>query len=105
MGYLISVYLDDLKRLDECLAKCTDAQPAQSAPATVSSGKRRFEFQEGSSSKFWEIEIESNKLTTRWGKIGTAGQTKTLELASEQEAKSQSDKLVKEKCKKGYIEV
>lgn len=67
--------------------------------------RRRFEFQEGNSSKFWEIELGDCSLTTWWGKIGTAGQSKTLEFDSEDEAQKQYDKLVLEKTKKGYEEV
>ncbi|MEW6284559.1 MAG: WGR domain-containing protein, partial [Candidatus Eremiobacterota bacterium] len=38
---------------------------------------RRFEFQEGSSNKFWEIHHEGDSFTVRWGKLGTQGQTQT----------------------------
>jgi predicted DNA-binding WGR domain protein len=42
--------------------------------------------------------------TTRYGKIGTSGQTSTKEYGSEEKAKSEHDKLVAEKTKKGYVE-
>lgn len=42
----------------------------------------RYEFAEGASNKFWEIELSSSELTTRWGKIGTAGQSKTKSFAT-----------------------
>jgi predicted DNA-binding WGR domain protein len=74
-------------------------------PGTSGGGKRRFEFEEGGSSKFWEIELDGESLTTWWGKIGTAGQSKTLEFDSEAESQKQYDKLVAEKTKKGYEEV
>jgi predicted DNA-binding WGR domain protein len=38
---------------------------------------RRFEFKEGSSSKFWEVSVSGNTLTVRFGRIGTEGQEKT----------------------------
>jgi len=31
----------------------------------------------GSSNKFWEVTYQDGKITTRWGKIGSKGQTKT----------------------------
>ena len=37
--------------------------------------KQYFEFKEGTSSKFWEISLEGTNLTTRYGKIGTDGQS------------------------------
>ncbi len=65
---------------------------------------RRFEFVEGSSSKFWEIELDGSSFTTTWGKIGTAGQTGTKSFDSDDKAKKEYDKLVAEKTKKGYAE-
>ncbi|MRG93902.1 WGR and DUF4132 domain-containing protein [Polyangium spumosum] len=66
---------------------------------------RRFEFVDGSSKKFWQIEREGAKLTIQWGKIGTAGQSQEKDLPSEQKAQAEHDKLVTEKTKKGYVEV
>jgi predicted DNA-binding WGR domain protein len=36
---------------------------------------RRFEFHDDRSHKFWEIERDGAVVTTRWGRIGAAGQT------------------------------
>jgi predicted DNA-binding WGR domain protein len=66
--------------------------------------KRRFEFSEGSSNKFWEIELSGNTHTVTYGKIGTAGQTKTKDFADATVAQKDYDKLVAEKTKKGYKE-
>ncbi|MDX2010350.1 MAG: WGR domain-containing protein [Myxococcaceae bacterium] len=63
---------------------------------------RRYEFVEGSSKKFWEIELEGESFTTRWGRIGTDGQEKTQDFDSAAEARTAHDKLVAEKEKKGY---
>jgi uncharacterized protein (TIGR02996 family) len=62
----------------------------------------RYEFKEGSSSKFWEITVEGKKVTTRWGRIGTAGQSKTKSFASPAAAQKEYDKLLGEKTRKGY---
>jgi predicted DNA-binding WGR domain protein len=65
---------------------------------------RRFERVEGSSSKFWEVEVAGSELTVRFGRIGTAGQAKTKALASQAAAEKERDALVKEKVGKGYVE-
>lgn len=66
---------------------------------------RRFEFAEGNSNKFWEIERSSSSLTVKFGRIGANGQTQTKSFASEAAAVKEHDKLVAEKLKKGYQEV
>jgi predicted DNA-binding WGR domain protein len=66
--------------------------------------KRRFEFVDGKSNKFWEIWVEGNELATRWGRIGANGQTKSKTLATPEKALGERDKLVAEKLAKGYHE-
>lgn len=66
---------------------------------------RRFEFVEGTSSKFWEITLDGSSFTVRYGRIGTDGQTQEKAFPSAEKAKSEHDKLVTEKTKKGYVEV
>lgn len=62
----------------------------------------RYTFEEGTSSKFWQIEIDGSTFTVVYGKIGTAGQSQTKSFGSDAEAQKEYDKLVKEKTKKGY---
>jgi predicted DNA-binding WGR domain protein len=66
---------------------------------------QRFEYVEGKSSKFWEIEVDGTDLTVRFGRIGTNGQTKTRTFGSADAATKERDKLVREKTDKGYREV
>lgn len=66
---------------------------------------RRFEFAEGSSQKFWEIELRGPEFDVRWGRIGTSGQAQTKTFASDAKAQAEHDKLIKEKTGKGYVEV
>ena len=73
------------------------------AVASLSSGARYFEFVDASSSKFWEITLQGPAFITRYGKIGSAGQKTLKEFATEGAAKSEHDKLVSEKTKKGYV--
>jgi predicted DNA-binding WGR domain protein len=68
------------------------------------STRRRFEFVEGTSSKFWEIVVEGAGHTVLFGRIGTDGQTKKKAFPSEAAARADADKLVKEKLVKGYRE-
>lgn len=62
----------------------------------------RYEFKEGSSSKFWEITLSGSSFTTRWGKIGTSGQEKKQTFSNPVEAKQEYEKLIASKVKKGY---
>ncbi len=62
----------------------------------------RYEFSEGSSNKFWQIELDGSSFTTTYGRIGTDGQTTMKEDDSDAKAKKEDDKLVAEKVKKGY---
>ncbi|MEM7475555.1 MAG: DUF4132 domain-containing protein [Planctomycetota bacterium] len=63
---------------------------------------RNLVFSEGSSDKFWNIELEDCSHTVNYGRVGTNGQTKTKEFGSEEEARKSYDKLVEQKLKKGY---
>lgn len=62
----------------------------------------RFEYVEGTSAKFWEIEVDGSSVTTRWGRLGTAGQEKTKAFASPAKAQAEYDGLIREKMGKGY---
>ncbi|MFT4187687.1 MAG: DUF4132 domain-containing protein [Aeromicrobium sp.] len=66
---------------------------------------RRFELVEGTSAKFWQVCVDGADVTTRWGRIGTNGQTKTKESASAAAAEAEARKLIDQKTKKGYVEV
>ena len=66
--------------------------------------KRRFELREGSSDKFWEVSTSGTELTTRWGRAGTAGQSKIKEFESAELAQAAAAKLVNQKLEEGYEE-
>jgi DNA ligase-1 len=66
--------------------------------------KRYFEFVSGSSSKFWEIDVNDKAVTVRFGRIGTNGQTQTKTLADAAAATRHAEKLIAEKAAKGYAE-
>ncbi len=62
----------------------------------------RYEYSDGHSSKFWEIERKGKQITTHWGRLGADGQTKTKAYSSADEATEDYTKQVKAKQKKGY---
>jgi predicted DNA-binding WGR domain protein len=64
--------------------------------------KQYYEFKDASTSKFWEINVVGSKITIRYGKTGTPGQTILKSLKSPTEAKEQAKKVIIEKTKKGY---
>ena len=97
--------LDDEAGLDDGDGGDEDEDDESEDEDGEGGGARRFEFVEGTSSKFWEIRVEGDSHTVRFGKIGTDGQTKTKEFASAAEAKADAVKLIAEKTKKGYEEV
>jgi len=110
-----AVFDDEGDDEDEAPKKKAPAKAAAKAPAAKAApaknggggkaGKARyFEFSEGSSNKFWEIRLEGSSFTTRFGKIGTDGQSSTKSWGSPDQAKKEHDKLVAEKTKKGYEE-
>lgn len=66
--------------------------------------KRRFEFSEGSSDKFWEVEVNETEVTTRWGRIGAAGQIKSKSHPSASAALADAHSQAAAKAKKGYRE-
>jgi predicted DNA-binding WGR domain protein len=66
---------------------------------------RRFEFEEGSSSKFWAVERDGRKVTVTFGRIGSTGQEKTKSFPTDAKAVAEEEKLIAEKLRKGYSEV
>lgn len=79
--------------------------PAQIVVSSTSPSQARyFEYVQGNSSKFWEVSQEGNAMTTRWGRIGSNGQTKTKTFADTNSAASAVAKLMADKTSEGYIE-
>jgi predicted DNA-binding WGR domain protein len=57
---------------------------------------------EGTSAKFWEIDVQGSTHTVRFGRLGTAGQSKSKTFPDPATAQRDADTLVAEKVKKGY---
>jgi len=67
-------------------------------------GPRHFEYIDDKSNKFWEISQAGCDVTTRWGRIGSNGQSKTKTFPKESAAVAQASKLIEEKTAEGYEE-
>jgi predicted DNA-binding WGR domain protein len=67
--------------------------------------RREFQLVEGTTRKFWAIDLDGAAHVVVFGRIGTAGQTQRKEFPTEFEAEASYTKLIAEKVKKGYKEV
>jgi predicted DNA-binding WGR domain protein len=67
--------------------------------------KRRFEFVDGKSFKFWDITVADCRVTVSYGRIGTSGQSQTKTFHDADEATRHVSKVAAAKVKKGYAEV
>lgn len=67
--------------------------------------KRYFIYKDNNSDKFWSIEVIANSTHVTYGKTGTAGSTTTKEFKDASAAQKDAEKLIKEKTKKGYLEI
>jgi DNA ligase-1 len=74
------------------------------ASGTASARPRHFEFVAGNSNKFWEVSQDGTNMTTRWGRIGSAGQSKTKAFPDPQAAAKAAAGLIEEKTGEGYVE-
>lgn len=63
----------------------------------------RYEFSDGKSDKFWEVAVNGNTLSVRYGRIGTQGQSKDKDFSGSEDAEKEKAKLIKEKTGKGYV--
>ena len=66
--------------------------------------KRRLEFVEGTSSKFYEVDVNGKSVSVWFGRIGTAGRTQTKQFADSAAAQKHAEKQIARKLKKGYVE-
>jgi predicted DNA-binding WGR domain protein len=66
---------------------------------------RHFEFEKGSSSKFWAIERQARTVTVTFGRIGSVGQKKAKSFPSDEKAVREEKRLIAEKTRKGYREL
>ncbi|MFJ5110141.1 WGR and DUF4132 domain-containing protein [Streptomyces sp. NPDC088551] len=65
---------------------------------------RRWEFEQGTSSKFWEAEVSGTVVTVRYGRTGTRGQEQEKEFADASAAQAYLARTITQKERKGYQE-
>lgn len=66
--------------------------------------KKELHYQDGTSDKFWNIEVSGKSFTVTYGKSGTAGTSNTKKFDSNEACLKEANKVINEKLKKGYIE-
>jgi predicted DNA-binding WGR domain protein len=66
--------------------------------------KKHLKYIDGTSDKFWQIEVAHLKFTVTYGKNGTSGVSQVKEFANDDECLKLAEKLIAEKIKKGYSE-
>jgi predicted DNA-binding WGR domain protein len=66
---------------------------------------RRELYCEGKSKRFWFIELEGKTYTVSYGLVGGAGQTRSKEFKTEDQAYKAYEKQVAEKISQGYFEI
>lgn len=66
--------------------------------------KKSLKYIDGTSDKFWEIEVKGSNYTVTYGKNGTSGTTQTKSFGSDEECLKMAEKILAEKVKKGYSE-
>lgn len=83
-------------------AATENPKPIAAAPAA--GDVTYLECVEGTSSKFWKIEVAGDRFTVTYGRIGTAGSTSEKAFDSAAKARAEADKLIRSKRNKGYVE-
>jgi predicted DNA-binding WGR domain protein len=66
---------------------------------------RRFELTEGTSNKFWQIDVQDTTYKVTFGKKGSNGQTQIKRFSDAATATAEAEKVIAEKTKKGYVEI
>jgi DNA ligase-1 len=80
--------------------------PSMKGEARMSTAsKRRFEFTAGSSDKFWEIQVNGTEVTVRFGRNGSNGLSQTKTFGNEAAARQHAETMIRQKTRKGYIEI
>ncbi|CAN5635165.1 hypothetical protein BH09BAC4_BH09BAC4_19410 [soil metagenome] len=64
-----------------------------------------FTFSDDTSHKFWQIETNDSTFSVTYGRIGTVGQCQQKTFDSADQCQNEANKLIREKTRKGYVEV
>lgn len=66
--------------------------------------QRELIYMDAKSSKFWSITQDGCSHTVQYGRIGSAGQSASKSFPSEEAARKDAEKLIREKLGKGYVD-
>lgn len=66
--------------------------------------KKHLKYIDGTSDKFWQIEVTNNSFTVTYGKNGTSGVSQIKSFDTNEACLKAAEKLLAEKIKKGYSE-
>lgn len=66
--------------------------------------KKHLKYIDGTSDKFWQIEVQQTTYTVTYGKNGTKGTSQSKTFESSEECLKAAEKILNEKIKKGYSE-
>lgn len=64
-----------------------------------------FQLDEGTSRKFYRVELDGKRVLLHWGRFGSAGTRKVIELGSEVEAQREYDAQIWKRREHGYAQV
>jgi DNA ligase 1 len=73
------------------------------AHAAAPSASYKITLVHAAENKFWTIEVKGTAHHTTFGRLGTAGQTRLVNLASEAAARTDADKRAQQKQREGYV--
>ena len=66
--------------------------------------KKHLKYIDGTSDKFWQIEVTDATYTVTYGRNGTSGTSQSKSFESNEACLKVAEKLLNEKVKKGYSE-
>ena len=70
--------------------------------------KKRYEYKDAISNKFWEINLKGKQVTLTYGRIGIENPASIVKIfkgkSASEDAKKFSESKIREKVNKGYIE-
>jgi predicted DNA-binding WGR domain protein len=70
---------------------------------TKDTALRSLVYDQGGSHKFWSVKVAGVTMTVTWGRIGTAGRSKSERFQSAALASTKAEASVREKLRKGYV--
>ncbi len=86
------------------VTKASEALDESPAGNDAQSEQRYLCFEQGVSSKFWQVTLKECELSICYGRLGNKGQSLTKQFDTPERARREMEKLVAEKLRKGYTD-